>query len=192
MIVLIDNGHGENTPGKCSPDKRLREYKKAREIARRLVNTPAEQRSGGTPARTRRYRCRLPSDASEPTSTATSTERRTCSSCLYTTMQQERTASGRAQEAGAYMASPGQTSADLFATDPWNAAEECPKTTSAALTHTRPRVTTTASRNLCVPTGATKTPTMRHVSHTAAYQVRSRADGEPIPRQQGRCGISDE
>lgn len=32
--VLIDNGHGENTPGKCSPDKRLREYAYAREIAR--------------------------------------------------------------------------------------------------------------------------------------------------------------
>lgn len=34
--VLIDNGHGENTPGKCSPDKRLREYAYAREIARRM------------------------------------------------------------------------------------------------------------------------------------------------------------
>lgn len=36
--VLIDNGHGENTPGKCSPDKRLREYAyaRAREIARRV------------------------------------------------------------------------------------------------------------------------------------------------------------
>lgn len=22
MIVLIDNGHGANTPGKCSPDKK--------------------------------------------------------------------------------------------------------------------------------------------------------------------------
>lgn len=33
MIVLIDNGHGKNTPGKCSPDKRLREYKYCREIA---------------------------------------------------------------------------------------------------------------------------------------------------------------
>ena len=32
--VLIDTGHGENTPGKCSPDKRLREYAYAREIAR--------------------------------------------------------------------------------------------------------------------------------------------------------------
>lgn len=37
MKILIDNGHGENTPGKCSPDKRLREYSYAREIARRVV-----------------------------------------------------------------------------------------------------------------------------------------------------------
>lgn len=33
MIVLIDNGHGINTAGKCSPDKRLREWKWTREIA---------------------------------------------------------------------------------------------------------------------------------------------------------------
>ena len=37
MKVLIDNGHGEDTLGKCSPDKRLREYKWAREIATRIV-----------------------------------------------------------------------------------------------------------------------------------------------------------
>lgn len=36
MKVLIDNGHGSNTPGKCSPDKRLREYAYTREIAVRL------------------------------------------------------------------------------------------------------------------------------------------------------------
>ena len=36
MKVLIDNGHGENTPGKRSPDGRLREYAYAREIAERL------------------------------------------------------------------------------------------------------------------------------------------------------------
>lgn len=36
MKILIDNGHGENTPGKCSPDKRLREYKWARECAELL------------------------------------------------------------------------------------------------------------------------------------------------------------
>lgn len=37
MKVLIDNGHGSNTPGKCSPDSRLREYDYTREIAERLV-----------------------------------------------------------------------------------------------------------------------------------------------------------
>lgn len=37
MKVLIDNGHGSNTAGKCSPDGRLREYAWAREIASRLV-----------------------------------------------------------------------------------------------------------------------------------------------------------
>lgn len=36
MKVLIDNGHGEGTLGKCSPDKRLREYAYCREIARRV------------------------------------------------------------------------------------------------------------------------------------------------------------
>lgn len=41
MIVLIDNGHGENTPGKCSPDKRLREYKYCREIAEALCKALA-------------------------------------------------------------------------------------------------------------------------------------------------------
>lgn len=33
MKILIDNGHGEDTLGKCSPDKSLREYKWAREVA---------------------------------------------------------------------------------------------------------------------------------------------------------------
>lgn len=37
MKVLIDNGHGSNTPGKCSPDGRLREYAYTREIAERLM-----------------------------------------------------------------------------------------------------------------------------------------------------------
>ena len=37
MKILIDNGHGYNTPGKCSPDKRLLEWKYTREIATELV-----------------------------------------------------------------------------------------------------------------------------------------------------------
>ena len=35
-IVLIDNGHGSDTPGKCSPDGSHREYLWAREMAQRL------------------------------------------------------------------------------------------------------------------------------------------------------------
>ena len=34
MKILLDTGHGWNTPGKCSPDKSLREYKWNREIAK--------------------------------------------------------------------------------------------------------------------------------------------------------------
>jgi len=37
MKILIDNGHGENTPGKRSPDGTLREYAYAREIADLIV-----------------------------------------------------------------------------------------------------------------------------------------------------------
>ena len=37
MIVLLDNGHGVDTPGKRSPDGRLREYAWAREIAQRIA-----------------------------------------------------------------------------------------------------------------------------------------------------------
>lgn len=38
MKVLIDNGHGVETPGKRSPDGRLREYAYTREIANRVIS----------------------------------------------------------------------------------------------------------------------------------------------------------
>lgn len=37
MIVLIDNGHGVETPGKRSPDGLLREYRYCREVASDVV-----------------------------------------------------------------------------------------------------------------------------------------------------------
>lgn len=37
MIILIDNGHGVDTPGKRSPDEKLREYAWNRLIAGRIV-----------------------------------------------------------------------------------------------------------------------------------------------------------
>lgn len=44
MKILIDNGHGANTSGKCSPDKTFFEWKFNREIAKPLV---AELRKRG-------------------------------------------------------------------------------------------------------------------------------------------------
>ena len=38
MKILIDNGHGIDTPGKRSPDGRLREYRYTREIAAAVVS----------------------------------------------------------------------------------------------------------------------------------------------------------
>lgn len=36
MIILLDNGHGYDTKGKCSPDGRLKEYAWARDVAKRI------------------------------------------------------------------------------------------------------------------------------------------------------------
>lgn len=42
-IVIIDNGHGEETPGKRSPEGSLREYQWAREVARLLQHKLSER-----------------------------------------------------------------------------------------------------------------------------------------------------
>ena len=36
LVVILDNGHGKNTKGKCSPDKRLMEWSWCREIVQAL------------------------------------------------------------------------------------------------------------------------------------------------------------
>lgn len=38
LCILLDNGHGCNTFGKCSPDKCILEYKWCREIVNRIYN----------------------------------------------------------------------------------------------------------------------------------------------------------
>lgn len=43
MIILLDTGHGESTPGKISPDGRLREYKYTREIADEIMKQLASK-----------------------------------------------------------------------------------------------------------------------------------------------------
>lgn len=37
-FVILDNGHGRNTLGKCSPDKRLLEYQWARDMVQRIAS----------------------------------------------------------------------------------------------------------------------------------------------------------
>lgn len=37
MKILIDNGHGSNTSGKCSPDRRYHEWSYTRQIAAAIV-----------------------------------------------------------------------------------------------------------------------------------------------------------
>lgn len=37
FVLLLDNGHGSNTPGKCSPDRRLLEYQWARDVVARIA-----------------------------------------------------------------------------------------------------------------------------------------------------------
>ena len=41
-IILLDNGHGVNTPGKQSPDGLLKEYAYTREIVKRIFNSLKE------------------------------------------------------------------------------------------------------------------------------------------------------
>lgn len=36
VVVMLDNGHGEDTPGKCSPDKSIREYDYVRKVVKRI------------------------------------------------------------------------------------------------------------------------------------------------------------
>lgn len=38
MVVLLDNGHGSDTQGKCSPDKSLREFAWSREVVNAIDN----------------------------------------------------------------------------------------------------------------------------------------------------------
>lgn len=66
MLVILDPGHAGQVPGKCSPDRELREYKWAREITSRLEkrleelgiehvrSTPASEDEGPEPGLTKR------------------------------------------------------------------------------------------------------------------------------------------
>lgn len=122
VIELYDPGHGINTAGKCSPDKSLREYKKARELVRDIV---AKRRAMGYDARV------LVSE--ETDISLTERCRRVNKLCdqygssnviLVSVHCNAAGADGKWKSAGGWCVytSPGQTKADILATHIWNAA----------------------------------------------------------------------
>lgn len=122
MKILIDNGHGSNTPGKCSPDQSLREYAYAREIAARVV---AGLKSRG-------YDAELLVSETKDISLAERARRVNewcgklgANNVIVVSIHCNAAGNGSWMSAGGWCAytSPGQTKADLLATDLYSAAE---------------------------------------------------------------------
>lgn len=122
MKILIDNGHGVNTAGKCSPDRRLREYAWSREIARRLEQA---LRAEGYDAQrivteetdiSLTERCRRANAICAQVGTA---------NCIFVSLHSNAAGGdGKWKTAGGWCVytSPGKTKADNLATSLWNAA----------------------------------------------------------------------
>lgn len=122
MKILIDNGHGVNTAGKCSPDRRLREYAWSREIARRLEQA---LRAEGYDAQrivteetdiSLTERCRRANAICAQVGT---------SNCIFVSLHSNAAGGdGKWKTAGGWCVytSPGKTKADSLATSLWNAA----------------------------------------------------------------------
>ena len=124
MIILIDNGHGADTAGKCSPDRRLQEYKWSREIAGLLCNflknCGADARLIVTEERdvSLKERCRRVNEICDKEGKE--------NVLLVSIHSNAAGADGKWKSAGGWCVytSPGQTSADILATEMWNAANE--------------------------------------------------------------------
>lgn len=124
MIVLIDNGHGSDTPGKCSPDQKLKEYLKSREVARRLVKA--------LNLRMVEARLLVPEDKDISLKERYSRVNAVCDKygkdnvLLVSIHCNAAGADGKWKSAGGWCVytSPGQTKADDLATALWNAAHD--------------------------------------------------------------------
>ena len=123
MKILIDNGHGLDTAGKCSPDKSLREYKWARDIAARIV---ADLKAKGYDAErivpedtdiSLKERCRRANTICNKLGTK--------NVLLVSIHCNAAGADGKWKTAGCWCAytSPGQTQADILATSLYEAAK---------------------------------------------------------------------
>lgn len=127
MIVLIDNGHGSNTPGKCSPDKSLREYRWAREIAARIEKV---LKNKGIDARRI-----VTEDTDVPLAIRATRVNAICRQVgkqnviLISIHSNAAGADGKWKSAGGWCVytTPGKTKADDLATELWNAAQSALK-----------------------------------------------------------------
>lgn len=127
MLVLIDNGHGVDTPGKCSPDGRLREYKWAREVARMLVKE--------LDSRSVESALIVPEDKDISLGERCRRVNAYCDKygknnvILVSIHCNAAGADGKWKSAGGWCVytSPGKTKADDLATELWNAADNCLK-----------------------------------------------------------------
>lgn len=123
IIELYDNGHGSNTPGKCSPDGRLKEYLKTRELVRDIVKA---RKAMGYDAR-----ILVPEDMDISLSERVMRVNAICkehgaSNVLLVSIHCNAAGSGAEwKTAGGWSAytSPGNTKADQLATDLYEAAE---------------------------------------------------------------------
>lgn len=122
MKILIDNGHGVDTAGKCSPDKRLREYAWAREIATRLEQALKKQGYDAERIVTEENdtslteRCRRVNNVCARIGAA---------NCIFVSIHSNAAGGdGKWKSAGGWCVytSPGKTKADDLATALWNAA----------------------------------------------------------------------
>lgn len=123
MVELYDAGHGVDTLGKCSPDMSLREYKKARELVKDIV---ARRRAMGYDARiivpedkdiSLKERCRRVNAVCQQVGK---------SNVLLVSVHCNAAGSeGKWMSAGGWCAytSPGQTKADILATNLYEAAQ---------------------------------------------------------------------
>lgn len=162
MIVIIDNGHGVNTAGKCSPDKRLLEYKWAREIAQLIQ---AQLKAHGVEAVrivtdeadiSLKERCRRANVLCDKYGTA---------NCIFVSIHANAAGGdGKWKSAGGWCVytSPGKTKADALATSLWNEANTVLVPMQSVSAYCRPREPTTAGRCRSAQTGAMETPIMRH------------------------------
>ncbi len=124
IIELWDNGHGINTLGKCSPDRSLLEYQKSRELVRDIV---ARRKAMSYDAR-----ILVPEETDISLSERCRRVNEVCKKygknnvIVVSVHCNAAGADGKWKTAGGgcVYTSPGQTKADILATDIWNAANE--------------------------------------------------------------------